>query len=312
MGKLRMIGVDIGGANLKVFDGSGTHIHYCPLWKETPIREILSEYSFADNAAVVMSGELADCFSSKQEGIEFIVSAVKDVFPGAWFYGTDGCFHQDAVPELAAANWLVMADVLKERYPNALLIDMGSTTTDIIPLNAWDILKGQTDYTRLKAGLLLYYGLLRTPVSSLLRTVSIKGQETGISTEYFACSGDAHVLTGIITQEEYSTATPDSCSPSREHSMRRMARMICADIEEVGEEQVLAIAESFVNEEKQVLIHAVQRIMDTYHCNRIITAGIGSRLLSTWFDAIDLNREMGSYSDAMPAWAVREAFLRTV
>lgn len=306
-----MIGVDIGGANLKVVDASGAHIHYCPLWKETPIREILREYSTADNAAVVMSGELADCFSSKQDGINFIVSAVKDVFPGAFFYGTDGSFHKEPVPELAAANWLVMADVLRTRYPDALLVDMGSTTTDIIPLNAWDILKDQTDFTRLKAGLLVYYGMLRTPVSSLLRTVTLDGQMTGISTEYFACSGDAHLLMNMITPEEYTTVTPDSCSPLWEDSLRRMARMVCADVEEIGEESILTIASSFVKEEELLIKKAIQSIIDRYRCEQIITAGIGSRILSTWFDAVDLNITMGSFSDAMPAWAVREAYLRT-
>ncbi|NLV26388.1 MAG: H4MPT-linked C1 transfer pathway protein [Methanomicrobiales archaeon] len=305
-----MIGVDIGGANLKVVSESGVFIHYCPLWKETPIREILQGYSEAKNAAVVMSGELADCFSSKQEGIEFIVSAVKDVFPDARFYGTDGLFHDFPVPELAAANWLVMADILRDFYPNSLLIDMGSTTTDIIPLNAWDFLKRQTDFSRLKSGLLAYYGVLRTPISSLLRSVSLDGQKVGISTEYFACSGDAHLLMGMITQEDYTTQTPDNFHTSRYECLRRMARMVCADVSEIGEESALFIAESYVKEEKKLIEEYVRTLIDRYACNRIITAGIGSGILSGWFDTINLNIEMGKISDAMPAWAVREAYLR--
>ncbi len=307
-----MIGVDIGGANLKVVDEHGAHIHYCPLWKETPIREILQGYLSADNAAVVMSGELADCFASKQEGIEFIFTAVRNVFPHALFYGTDGQFHTTAVSDLAAANWLVMADVLRDRYPDAVLVDMGSTTTDIIPLNAWETLKGQTDFSRLKTGLLLYYGLLRTPVSSLVRSVSLDGSPVGVSTEYFACAGDAHVLTGLITPEIYTTATPDACSPSWDHCLRRMARMVCADVAEIGEERVLQIAQAYVNEEQACITQAVRNVMEKFGCTRILTVGVGSGLLSSWLNAHDLNRDMGSLSDAMPAWAVREAGLRTV
>lgn len=307
-----MIGVDIGGANLKVVDEHGAHIHYCPLWKETPIREILQGYLSADNAAVVMSGELADCFASKQEGIEFIFTAVRDVFPHAIFYGTDGQFHTTAVSDLAAANWLVMADVLRDRYPDAVLVDMGSTTTDIIPLNAWETLKGQTDFSRLKTGLLLYYGLLRTPVSSLVRSVSLDGSPVGVSTEYFACAGDAHLLTGLITPEVYTTATPDACSPSWDHCLRRMARMVCADVAEIGEGRVLQIAQAYVNEEQACITQAVRNVMEKFGCTRILTVGVGSGLLSSWLNAHDLNRDMGSLSDAMPAWAVREAGLRTV
>lgn len=307
-----MIGIDIGGANLKVVDEHGAHIHYCPLWKETPIREILQGYSSADNAAVVMSGELADCFASKQEGIEFIFTAVRDVFPYALFYGTDGQFHTTPVSDLAAANWLVMADVLRDRYPDAVLVDMGSTTTDIIPLNGWETLKGQTDFTRLKTGLLLYYGLLRTPVSSLIRSVPLDRARVGVSTEYFACAGDAHLLMRLITPEMYTTATPDACSPSWDHCLRRMARMVCADVAEIGEELILQIAQAYVHEEQAVITKAVRNVMEQYGCARILTVGVGSGLLSSWLHAHDLNLEMGSLSDAMPAWAVREAGLRTV
>ncbi len=307
-----MIGIDIGGANLKVVDENGAHIHYCPLWKETPIREILEGYSSADNAAVVMSGELADCFASKQEGIEFICAAVRDIFPDAIFYGTDGQFHTRPVRELAAANWLVMADVLRHQYPTSLLVDMGSTTTDVIPLNAWETLKRQTDYTRLKNDLLLYYGLLRTPVSSLVRSVSLDGAAVRVSTEYFACAGDAHTLLGCITPDQYTTAPPDQCSPSRDHCMRRMARMVCADVDEIGEDRILQIARTYVSEEQEIITQAVRAVQDRYGCTGILTVGVGSGLLASWLNAYDLAKEMGSLADAMPAWAVREAGLRTV
>ena len=31
-----MIGIDVGGANLKIVDDDGPHIHYCPLWEGAP------------------------------------------------------------------------------------------------------------------------------------------------------------------------------------------------------------------------------------------------------------------------------------
>ena len=42
-----MIGIDVGGANLKIVDEAGVHIHYCPLWKESPLAEIIAEYKEA-------------------------------------------------------------------------------------------------------------------------------------------------------------------------------------------------------------------------------------------------------------------------
>ena len=84
-----MIGIDVGAANVKLVDDSGVNLHYCPLWEGAPLAELLRTHKKTgqDRAAVVMSGELADRFSSKMEGIAFIVSTVKTVFPDAWFYG---------------------------------------------------------------------------------------------------------------------------------------------------------------------------------------------------------------------------------
>ena len=309
-GQSFMIGIDIGGANLKVVDREGAHIHYCPLWKRAPITDILRIYSDEEHAAVVMSGEQADCFVSTKEGVDFIVSAVKEVFPNAIFYGTDGLFHPLACPELAAANWLVMADVLRAYFPDALLIDMGSTTTDLIPLNAFDAMKGLTDYSRLGSDLLLYYGVLRTPISSLLKYVCLDGVNVRLSTEYFACSGDAHIISSFIRPEEYTTATPDNTGRSVEECLRRMARMVCADLSDLGREKTEIIAKTYINREKTLISDAVGNVMEKFGCSTIITSGIGSGLLKSWFRGEDLKVCMGEYSDAMPAWAVREAALR--
>ena len=64
--------------------------------------------------------------------------------------------------KLAAANWLASADFLREKYPDALLLDIGSTTADFIPLSRFSSLKGLSDLARLQKGYLVYTGMLRT------------------------------------------------------------------------------------------------------------------------------------------------------
>ncbi|MBR6447912.1 MAG: H4MPT-linked C1 transfer pathway protein, partial [Methanomicrobium sp.] len=83
-----IIGIDVGGANLKICTGNAVEIHYCPMWKDSPLTELLRPYA-GRKAAVVMSGELADGFSNKDEGIAFIVNAVKEAIPDSKFYGMD-------------------------------------------------------------------------------------------------------------------------------------------------------------------------------------------------------------------------------
>jgi probable H4MPT-linked C1 transfer pathway protein len=303
-----MIGIDVGGANLKVVDRDGVHIHYCPLWEKTPLVPLLSEYRTGPDtpAAVVMSGELADCFGNKAEGIAFIVRAVQEVFPRAVFYGTDAEFHTTAVPQLAAANWLASADYLRTSYPDAVLVDAGSTTTDIIPLPLFPELKGLTDLRRLQKGYLIYTGMLRTSIPALLRIVVLDGIPTPLSTEFFAVSADAHLMLGHITAEQYSCDTPDHREKTHTAAMRRLARVVCADLEEIGEAGALRIAEQFWDVQRALVCDKVRKVMAAAGATDVVTAGIGSSLFAQELGGIDLSEELGEAADALPAFAVRE------
>lgn len=299
-----MIGIDVGGANLKIADDDGVHIHYCPLWKESNLAEIISEYSSNDNAFVVMSGELADGFFNKSEGIEFIVDAVKKTFPNALFYGTDGKFHTEACFELAAANWLASVDFLKEIYPNALMLDIGSTTADIVPFASFESLLRMTDTDRLQSGYLVYTGMLRTPVATLASSAVIDSKRTPFSTEYFSCSGDVHFVLENIDESDYSSATPDGKEVSREACLRRLARTVCADLEEIGEDGAFAVAESFWQAQKSLVCDAVFAAKEKSKADKVLVGGIGSRVFAPLVGGFDLTDELGVSSDALPAYAV--------
>jgi len=306
-----MIGIDVGGANVKVADESGIHIHYCPLWEKAPIHDLLLPYARTKNdpAAAVMSGELADCFENKLQGISFIVSSVRTVFPNVQFYGTDALFHDRVVPELAAANWLASADYLRTRYPDAVLLDIGSTTADIIPLNRFRSLLGMTDTKRLQAGYLLYTGMLRTSVASLIRCVDLAGIPTPVSTEYFAASADVHLVLGHITSDLYSCDTPDHKEKTREASLRRLARVVCSDLDEIGREGAEQIARQFWKVQSGMICDQVRNVMESSSARRIIVAGIGAPLFARELNGTDLTREYGSAADALPAFAVRNLAL---
>jgi probable H4MPT-linked C1 transfer pathway protein len=305
-----VIGIDVGGANLKVVTGKGTFVHYCPLWEESPLSRILASHANGEDAAVVMSGELADCFATRMEGIRFIVGAVQEVFPGARFYGTDAGFHDHAVPELAAANWLASADFLMERYPGALLVDFGSTTTDVIPLTGLAPLTGLTDLDRLRNFSLVYTGLLRTTIPALVSEVTIGGILTPVCPEYFACSGDAHRVLSHISEEDYTTATPDRKGKDLTSCLRRLSRVVCADLEEIGEEGAMAVAGAFWDAQRSHICRSVQQVRDRTGADRVLCAGIGGKLIAGLAGGSDLRQDLGSAADALPAFAVREVALR--
>lgn len=305
-----MIGIDVGGANLKVADSEGVHIQYCPLWSSAPIKKYLEKFKGQD-AAVVMSGELADCFTSKQEGIRWIVQNVQEVFPDALFYGIDGQFHREPVPALAAANWLVAAQYLLPRYKRAVLVDIGSTTTDIIPLLDLSSLLGMTDLHRLQKGYLVYNGFLRTSIPSFVRSLTVNGRKTPLSAEFFAIAADVHLLLGHITVQEYSCETPDKKPPDHVGACHRLARLVCSDPFEVGgEEGVKRMAEEIWTCQKELIQYAIRKVCDVTGYQKVLWAGVGGRLFYSFLGGTDLHEVLGQAADALPSFAVREVALR--
>ena len=134
--------IDVGGANLKVVDENGVHIHYCPLWTGAPITgsaAAVREWQDGDRSG---RDERRACrlFRKQAAGNRIHCQCGPGGFPAARFYGTDAQFHDGPVPALAAANWLASADFLREKYPDAVLLDIGSTTADIIPLSRFPAL----------------------------------------------------------------------------------------------------------------------------------------------------------------------------
>jgi len=307
-----VIGIDVGGANTKFVDDRTATIRYCPLWQDAPLAALIGEYMRerpGERAAVVMSGELADCFAIKMEGIRFIVDAVLTSCQDALFYGTDGQFHREAVSQLAAANWLASAAFLRDRFPGGTLVDIGSTTTDIVPLSRFGELVGLTDLQRLQRGYLLYTGMLRTNVAAIVRSVPVAGVETPVASELFAVSGDVHLVLGHIGAEAYTTPAPDSGPRTKEGALRRLARVVCADLTEIGDAGAETIAERCWEVQRDQILGGV-RAVATSAKGPVLVAGIGSALLSRALGGIDLRAEFGEVADALPAYAVKEVASR--
>lgn len=169
------LGIDIGGANLKIAAEDDSEIIYFPMWKKAKeLQKVLTQISerySAERVGVVTTAELSDVFSSKHEGINFIVKACKKAFKEVYFMTTTGkvVSEIDDPLKLAASNWVASVSFLmSEGYRNFLFVDMGSTTVDVIPVTS-TIEAGKSDFERLKRKELLYFGLLRTPVFYLIR-----------------------------------------------------------------------------------------------------------------------------------------------
>ncbi len=253
------VGLDIGGANLKAATNDGDAIDRpFPLWKQperlsSELRSLLAEFPQPDLVAVTMTGELADCFSSKAEGVRSIIRAVESATARpVRFWSTGGEFldaeSAASVPRLvAASNWHALATFCGRIVPEdeAVLIDIGSTTTDVIRLrNGTVCSEGMTDLERLTAGELVYTGVSRTPLCAFGPSVLVDGEPLPLAAELFATTLDVCLLLGHLPEDPSDSNTADGRPAIRANALARLARMLCADPDEVGEERLLQLGRS--------------------------------------------------------------------
>src|SRR6266851_5506043 len=274
-----ILGWDVGGANLKAAriaedDTSEPRMleRPFPLWREPHrlpaiLREAADCLGTAATMAVTTTAELADCFATKREGVAFVLDA----------------FHT--------------------AFPDVLFLDVGSTTTDVIPIVAGRVaVKGRTDPARLRSGELVYTGRLRTPVCAIVRAVPLGGRRCRIAAEHFAVAADVHRWLGRIDESEYTCETPDGRGRSRLDAAARIARMVCADLEMIGHGEVTAIANHISRAQVRQIAGGIRQVMRRLGpaCPRLaVLAGEGTFLARAAAEEVglaprDLADEVGS------------------
>jgi probable H4MPT-linked C1 transfer pathway protein len=246
-----VLAVDIGGAHLKAAHSGGmARTHAFELWKQPAglppvLGKLIATLPAFDLLAVTMTGELCDCFATKREGVLHILRCVEEAAPAAAkvrVWRTDATWADlgaaRTLPLLcAASNWLALATFSGRFAPegSAVLLDIGSTTTDIIPLvDGRPTPTGRTDAERLRSGELVYTGARRTPVCALL------GAEG--AAEWFATTLDVYLVLDLIAEDRDDGRTADGRPATRPHAHARLARMLGADAESCAQEETLRLA----------------------------------------------------------------------
>lgn len=268
------LALDIGGANLKAAHSAG-FIRSIPfaLWKSPrdlprELGSLASQFPPFDRIAATMTGELCDCFATKAEGVKTILAAVREVFGGrAIAWGTDGRFRSlgeaASRPDLtAASNWSALATVAARLVPEGLLIDIGSTTSDLIPLRG-GLPKptGRTDAGRLRAGELIYAGVRRTPICALATALPHRNHPTGLMAELFATTWDVYLTLGEIEGATEDRSTADGRPATREFARDRLARMVGEDRETFSDSDAISLAREADSVLVERLVSSARRLV---------------------------------------------------
>jgi probable H4MPT-linked C1 transfer pathway protein len=265
---MAVLGLDVGGANLKAASSAGDarSVPFA-LWKDPggladALRCLVGEFDAPERLAVTMTGELCDCFESKRQGVAFILDAVRAAAGGTpvLVWQTTGRFADPAESQAcplrsAAANWHALA-TFAGRFASqapALLLDVGSTTTDVIPLqDGRPTPRGLTDPERLRSGELVYTGVRRTPLCALLGG---RG-----AAEFFATTLDVYLVLGMLPEDPADRDTADGRPATCAAAHARLARMLCADLETSDAGLRLRLARHLRARQRCLLVRALRRV----------------------------------------------------
>jgi probable H4MPT-linked C1 transfer pathway protein len=315
-----IIGWDIGGAHLKAARAEdGRIVRACqiasPLWLgleelERAFSEAKALVGEAGLHAITMTAELSDAFPTREEGVQGIADlAGRMLAPNRtlFYAGRSGFVDRLDVAahakKIGSANWHASALLVGQRAPEALFIDMGSTTTDLIPIvQGRPAALGTTDSERLAHGELVYTGLSRTFLMAGPKLVPFEGRWTPLMNEWFADMADVHRILGQLPANADLMDAADGREKTIAASRARLARMIGRDSGEADDAAWDRLARFFSEvqlreiEDATALVFSRGAIGDTAP---IVGAGIGRVVIRRMAER--LGRSFHDFDDLIEA-----------
>ena len=324
-----VLGWDIGGAHLKVaaVDRKDKVMQVlqlpCPLWLglehlDRAISTALAQMPGASLHAVTMTGELTDFFRNRAQGVKTILARFAKQAPvgrTCIYAGPEGFLTPKNAAQktdaVASANWAASAQLVARFLPDALFVDIGSTTTDLVPIRGGVLrVRGLSDADRLACEELVYTGVVRTPIMALADRIPFDGQWIPAMAEYFATTADVYRLTGELPEGADQLPAADNGGKTVRDSARRLARMIGRDLESAPLAQWKQCARQLADLQLWQIRQACERVLSrTVAVDRSPVVGAGTGRFLARKLAAQLGRryrDFDSLIDAVPgaaSWA---------
>jgi (4-(4-[2-(gamma-L-glutamylamino)ethyl]phenoxymethyl)furan-2-yl)methanamine synthase len=326
VGPYPVLGWDIGGVNTKAARADGRSASVpLELQRDTgglvpALRSLAVSLgrTLGTAHAVTMTAELSQAFRTKREGVGFVLDAMATAFPGdaVHVFGVHGRFMEPADArarpfDAGASNWMATAAFVARFVPDGVLIDIGTTSTDIIPLAGGQVAAlGRTDPARLMSGELVYTGAVRTPVEALLREVPLWDGRCAVAADGFATIGDAHLWLGALEPADYTASTTDGRPATRVFAGERLARAVCGDGEMLDEAAINGIARALVEAQLERVTDGVRRVRARCpDAGTAVVAGLGDFIATAaarraGLEVTRLADRLGAAARTAPAAAV--------
>jgi len=322
-----VIGWDVGGAHLKAARAENGRI-VDAIQLASPLRlgldrlaqafaEAKARMGEAELHAITMTGELADTFSSRAEGVEKLSAlAVRELAPAevALYAGRAGFIApRDAprhVDDIASANWFASAALAARAQRTALLVDIGSTTTDLVPVVDGAVAaRGYTDAERLAAGELVYTGLVRSFVMAMAERAPFAGRWSPLINENFATMADVYRILEQLPDGADQMTTADGRAKTIEASRARLARMVGCDVADADAAAWRMLAQWFAERQIRTVVDGAMLVLSSAHLPAdapLLGAGIGEATVQEVARRLERRHvSFGSILDVAPAARVQ-------
>jgi len=322
---MKVAGWDVGGAHLKVVlavDGRIVDAAQfpSPLARDTESLaaafNAADRFRQADRHAVTMTGELADIFDDRSAGVAALMNCILAALPGDLvqvYAGRIGFVSSEQAvayaTDVASANWHASAKLVAQAIGAGLFLDIGSTTTDIVPLAGGEVVaRGYTDAERLACGELVYTGLVRTPVMAVASHLPVQGAYQHVVAERFATMADVYRVLDRLPADADQMPTADGRDKNVDASRVRLARMVGRDAGDATEADWRFLASVLADRQLRQVEDGLALVRSRFPgVDTVVGAGVGAALAQQVADRQELTyrpfADLLSAATGARAWA---------
>ena len=294
--KIEFLGIDIGGAHIKLVgldkETKIILVKYIKFyfWKK---KEKLSKvFDFINSISspntkigITLTAELCDIFETRLDGFKKIYSECKRLKNKFFFYTSSKEVFtvKSNTKKIISMNWHATGKFISRNLNDAIVVDFGSTTTDIICIKN-KIIKnlGFDDFSRLKNNELIYTGLTRTPIFGVMNELILNGINYPLIPEFFSSMSDVYRINKSLDKVLDIDDTADNTEKNLNQSFIRVARNFGFDFNKSNKELLKKISRKLINFQMKKIAISLDKLMIKFNMSKkvpIVLCGIGNEVL---------------------------------
>ncbi len=297
--KIEFLGIDIGGAHLKIIgldkDGIVIFAEYssCRVWEGTKFLGKL----FKDlnnlfprktlKCAITITAEMCDNFKDRKEGFKKIIKLCQILEFKKYFYVNNSQIFKKKpkYSEFISMNWHSIGRFLENKVDNAILLDFGSTTTDLVCIKDNRIANEYfDDFLRINNYELKYTGFTRTPLYGITHEIKSTNNVQKIIPENFSESSDIYRVLNKLDKKNDVDKTSDNRGKTKKESLIRISRNFGFDYKILFKKKIEKICNEISSIQLYSIYEAMNKLQKKFQIKKptIIVSGIGQDVLSDY------------------------------